>query len=95
MHTYQIFIGGNHNNVGKTPIPNFEREVIELVLDMLESATVVFGTGIWKGEVEPTAIVTVADTHGREVRKFAKMAKSYFQQETVLVTSTRTTMDFI
>jgi len=59
------------------------RSVAEFVAAHWEGATILYGTGVWRGQVEETAVIIVyAETDAR-VDEFSDLLREHFRQEAV------------
>ncbi len=84
-----IYIGGSWGeragDRAGTPIEDFETKVRNLAVQFLPACTITFGTGVWKGDIEATAVVSVIG-YLTEALTFAQRARDAFLQDAVLVT---------
>ena len=83
MQTYQLFFGRNIPNGGYVSDLNL-RAFIEGVLDVaFEGYTIQHVQGVWKGEHEPTLLVTVCTSCADKITDVANAYKRVFSQDAV------------
>jgi hypothetical protein len=71
------------------------RDVVALVAKMVDGAHVSSGRGIWDGQQEPCARVTLIDTPERVVQTVAERLRDVFEQDCVMVTEAAVVMSFV
>lgn len=93
-----IYIGGNWGKrAGEragTPIEDFETRVRNLAAQSLPACTITFGTGVWKGNIEHTALVSVVG-HATAALTLSQWAREEFLQDSVMVVQHPVDLHFI
>jgi len=83
MQTFQMFFGRNIPNGGFVSDLNLQA-FIEGVLDVaFDGYTMQHVSGVWKGEHEPTLLVTVCTSWPEKVTDVAKAYRNAFNQDSV------------
>lgn len=110
---HRMYVGGRYGSDGDGEsvlisetsgnlIPHFEDIVKHTTSKFLIGGTVTFGTGVWQGEIEPTAIIETliaddVDVAG-ERAQFLALALQFqteLRQDAVLLTETRVEHRFV
>lgn len=87
---FELFIG-LLTNKGATVTPEQVQAFKALFAERLESLTLSYTTGVWKGAEEPALTLThIGDIHELEtIKELARIAKVEFKQDAVLIACTQ------